>query len=270
MSAKFENLTVHFEPRVYLVAGPVIYMGSMEAILRNEFGGADWQRDGDGMPGELLCEFMGRMCYGSFGDKQGRKSTRTYLENVMNSGHGSVLEHANYSFLVTRCSRGFTHQMVRHRAGFAYSQESTHFIKYDEGAEVCLPGMEAVFEQHTVDFQALIISLKAYVDVCELIQGEVFQNMSKGRKKAICGTARNLLPTAIQSRLGMTGNIRSLRHFIELRGEECNVPEIRMVANGVLCQMLMYAPTCFCEYESYVAEDGFVAIRSTVPTRRKV
>jgi len=74
---------------------------------------------GESTDGERLAEFAGRLCYMSQRNPASR-STREYLENIKKQGHGSVLEHANYSLLVEGVSRSLTHELVRHRAGMAY------------------------------------------------------------------------------------------------------------------------------------------------------
>ena len=53
-----------------------------------------------------------------------RADRREYFANILRSAHGSVLEHANYSFALRNVSRVLTHELVRHRAGSAFSQES--------------------------------------------------------------------------------------------------------------------------------------------------
>lgn len=86
---------------------------------------------GESTDGERLAEFAGRLCYMSQRNPAGR-TTREYLENIKKQGHGSVLEHASYSLLLEGVSRSLTHELVRHRAGFAYSQLSQRYV--DESA----------------------------------------------------------------------------------------------------------------------------------------
>jgi flavin-dependent thymidylate synthase len=86
---------------------------------------------GDSTDGERLAEFAGRLCYMSQRNPASR-STREYLENIKKQGHGSVLEHANYSLLVEGVSRSLTHELVRHRAGMAY----------------CLAGDTLIYSEH--------------------------------------------------------------------------------------------------------------------------
>ena len=90
---------------------------------------------GEGTDGERLAEFAGRLCYMSQKNPANR-TTRDYLENIKKQGHGSVLEHANYSLLLEGISRSLTHELVRHRAGFAYSQLSQRYVDESDAAIV--------------------------------------------------------------------------------------------------------------------------------------
>src|SRR5438270_235547 len=71
-------------------------------------------------------------CYLAFGSKQGRRSNADYIGNILEQRHGSVLEHAVWSFLITGVSRALTHELIRHRAGFGYSQESQRYVDETE------------------------------------------------------------------------------------------------------------------------------------------
>ena len=51
-----------------------------------------------------------------------RRQCRDTLKNIIEVGHGSVLEHATFNFILTGVSRSFTHELIRHRGGFAFSQ----------------------------------------------------------------------------------------------------------------------------------------------------
>src|ERR1044071_4233575 len=82
---------------------------------------------GESTDGERLAEFAGRLCYMSQRNPASR-TTRDYLENIKKQGHGSVLEHVNYSVLIEGVSRSLTHELVRHRAGWAYSQLSQRYV----------------------------------------------------------------------------------------------------------------------------------------------
>src|SRR3989442_12555439 len=67
----------------------------------------------------------GRVCYMSYG--KGRKTSREFIQHIIDVGHGSVLEHGVWSFLITGVSRSFTHELIRHRH-FSYSQLSQPYV----------------------------------------------------------------------------------------------------------------------------------------------
>src|SRR5437660_4118801 len=79
--------------------------------------------------GAQLCKVAGQTCYMSFGTKRTMNAqAKRYFDNLKSSGHGSVLEHANFSLLLYGISRSVTHELVRHRAGFSVSQQSQRFV----------------------------------------------------------------------------------------------------------------------------------------------
>ena len=95
---------------------------------------------GESTDGERLAEFAGRLCYMSQ-HNPAKRETREYLENIKKQGHGSVLEHANYTILLEGISRSLTHELVRHRAGFAYSQLSQRYVDESEASFVVPPAI---------------------------------------------------------------------------------------------------------------------------------
>ena len=50
------------------------------------------------------------------------------IGHILEVGHGSVLEHAAWNMIFTGVSRSLTHELVRHRAGWAYSQLSQRYV----------------------------------------------------------------------------------------------------------------------------------------------
>lgn len=84
----------------------------------------------------LLVSLAAKRCYMSFQPSLNpnvskvRKDLTEYLDNVLKSGHGSVLEHACYTFAIENISRVFTGEMNRHRAGVGISEGSMRYIRY--------------------------------------------------------------------------------------------------------------------------------------------
>lgn len=257
-------MKIFTDPEVYLIAHPTInwsgvhsFFGSMDNF-GEEFPCEAWTDDGNSTldristEADLLGEFAGRMCYGSFGGKQGRKTNKSYMEHIIGMGHGSILEHANFTFLVTQASRGYTHEMVRHRAGFAYSQESTHYVDYSvEKARVCVDvNTVCVHDMANLFENTLEESFASYE--------HAYKEFRKAfPKKVACSMARQLLPIAIEAKLVFTGNIRALRHFMTARGNEHNVMEIRKVALKVYGLLKNMAPNSLWGLEVVPSKDGF-------------
>ena len=225
-------MKVFSRPRTYLIARPQINQAGVDEYFNEMKQRGDnygWEHDDERTPtdSEKLVEFAGRICYCSFGKAQGRKTNQDYVGNLIGQGHGSVLEHANFTFLVARCSRGFTHEMVRHRAGFAYSQESTHFRDYNPDTGCLVLDKElitAYLGQEDILEQAIKNIFGMYEVTYKRLREEGVP------KKVACSTARQILPIGIESKLVFTGNIRALRHFMEMRGTKHNVWEIRVIA----------------------------------------
>lgn len=119
-------------PEVFLISRPSVDQQELVRYLLS-IDAAGWIPT-ESTEGENLVEIGGRLCYRSW--KPGlnanvtriREDSGEYLGNILKSGHGSVLEHANYSFILKDVSRVLTHELVRHRVGAAYSQESLRFV----------------------------------------------------------------------------------------------------------------------------------------------
>src|SRR5437773_9481043 len=105
--------------------------------------------------------------------KPAKRPTREYLENIKKQGHGSVLEHSNYSLLLEGVSRSLTHELVRHRAGFGYSQLSQRYV--DESvAEYVEPDIIAGDpELHALFLEAVRHSHAAYVKLAEKLNAKL-------------------------------------------------------------------------------------------------
>ena len=79
----------------------------------------------------LTIEQAGRTCYQS---DRGRPvtvdSAAKFCRMLIARGHESVLEHSSKPVRFDNHSRGFTHELVRHRLA-AFSQESTRYVDYE-------------------------------------------------------------------------------------------------------------------------------------------
>src|SRR3989344_3934180 len=86
---------------------------------------------------EILCSMFAKLCYKSLtlGHNANISRVRDIEDNIRNChdvGHGSVFEHVWFNFIAADCSRIFTHELVRHRAGTAFSQNSGRYILLED------------------------------------------------------------------------------------------------------------------------------------------
>lgn len=258
------------EPEVFIIARPRLDYDAVAAYLR-EAGGESWLERVD--RGDLdadaqnLAEFSGRLCYRSWEPglnpnvRRVRPDQRAYLENILASAHGSVLEHASFSFVLHNVSRVLTHELARHRPGTAISQESLRFVRLQdipfwfpewaradpelmERAEAVLNGLE--------EFQRWL------ADHFRLDE----EGVPFAEKKHKTSFMRRFAPEGVGTGLVWTANIRTLRHTIEARTDPGAEEEIRLVFGKIGELMRAEAPALFGDY---VVKDG-----AWVPSWRKV
>lgn len=251
-------------PRIMHLAQTEIDEAGLAEYLE-AVGAPEWKTDAP-TGAEKLIEVMGRMCYRSF--KPGlnanvtkvREGAKPYLENIIRSGHGSVLEHATDSYALFDTSRAVTHQMVRTRAGSSYSQESLHYVRV-ESIGTAFPD---IFEAHPRrdDILALwtarIEDLEAaQLDLARLVD---IDSQSFHDKKALSTAMRRLVPIGFATCLGMTCNHRAWRHVIELRTNRFNDAEIRQVCAMVFDEQYRRYPNLY--FDAMVEEvDGIKEIK---------
>jgi thymidylate synthase (FAD) len=216
---------------------------------------------GESTDGERLAEFAGRLCYMSQ-HNPAQRATRDYLENIKKQGHGSVLEHANYSLLLEGVSRSLTHELVRHRAGFAYSQLSQRYVDESQASFVVPPAIigDAALEEA---WRAQITGAQqAYVALVEqLMQRYGWVADKVHRRKMAREAARGVLPNSTETKIVVTGNARAWCTMLELRSSEAAELEIRRMAVKVLRTLQAEAPAFFSDFEIYQADDRREAAR---------
>ncbi|VVM89044.1 Flavin-dependent thymidylate synthase [Pseudomonas fluorescens] len=217
-----------------------------------------WQRTTDSKSSDDLVEFSGRICYMSFGQRQSPRSNQEYILNLIDSGHGSVLEHASWTFIVSGVSRGFTHQLVRHRAGFSYSQLSQQYYDESDADFVAPPSLKKDSPLYKKWLQAMRSSVELYRELIAsakiLSISNSFSNKEKLRE--LRTTARSILPNAIETKLVFTANARALRHFLITRGAIEGDWEMRDVSSQILKIVKQDAPSLFQDFETITLSDG--------------
>ncbi len=248
------------KPKVYVVGRQTVVGDEVARFLQDE--GLLFTTDAPA-PAEALAEMAGRTCYMSFG--KGRKSNQEYIDNILVSKHGSVLEHAVWCLLFTGVSRALTHELVRHRAGFSYSQLSQRYVDESDACYVVPPLFQESEELLHKWRQTIETIRKAYVDLAEATSQYVqhkHPNMpARDRRKWARQAARSILPNACETKIFVTGNSRAWRHFLELRGSPHADTEIRLLAVEVCRVLKQESPNIFRDVEVIADSDGMPAVR---------
>ena len=238
---------------------PVITVLSRPSFTEPPHLPVNWM--GESTDGERLAEFAGRLCYMSQRNPASR-TTRDYLENIKRQGHGSVLEHANYTLLLEGVSRSLTHELVRHRAGWAFSQLSQRYVDESEANFVVPPaiiGDEALLATWQAQIEEAQRTYVRLVDELMTRYGWVADKVH--RRKMAREAARGVLPNSTETKIVVTGNARAWRTMLELRSAEGAEAEIRRMAIAALRVLQAEAPAFFCDFEIYQAEDRRDAAR---------
>ncbi len=249
------------DPKVYLVGRQTLDAGALDAFLADH-DVSHWETDTD-VAGQKLCEIAGRLCYMSFA-KPRPGGNAAYVGHLLQVGHGSVLEHAVFNLIFTRVSRSFTHELVRHRAGFGYSQLSQRYVD-ESTADFIEPDCIADDPKlHETWIDAVERCHEAYCILVEGLMSKYAEMEDKTlRRKMARQAARSILPNATETKIFVTANARALRHFIELRCNEHAEVEIRKVAAEVLRILQKEASSLFGDYELVPLPDGTFAARTS-------
>jgi thymidylate synthase (FAD) len=197
--------------------------------------------------GEILCSFYAKLCYASLTNKKNKNisKVRAIHDNIIStidSQHGSVFEHCNLNFVVTDCSRVFTHELVRHRVGTAFSQTSGRYVRNDVLKLVVDPILEPVYDEieeirKSIENQYKIIEEKLGLDS--------MTDFSK--KKKYTSAMRRIMPNGQSNEIGFSVNLRTLRQTIEARTSIHAEWEIRVIFNQIYYLVKDKYPAIFAD-----------------------
>lgn len=257
-------------PEVFLIARSSLDLDGMRGYL-SSVGGEAWldrrldEAGGAPNAAQQIVEFAGRACYRSWEPGLNPNVTRVrldqseYFANILASQHGSVLEHASFTFALRNVSRVFTHELVRHRAGSAFSQESLRYVRLTDIGFRVPPALEPVREQ--------VVELVERLEELQVgAAGELgvdADGVPFDVKKEVTSALRRLAPLGLSTDIVWTANVRTLRHVIEMRTAAGAEEELRLVFDMVAALMLQEAPLLFQDFSRQA--DG-----TWLPEHRKV
>jgi thymidylate synthase (FAD) len=220
----------------------------------------------------LLVALAGKRCYMSFeaglnpNVTQIRSDYVKYFDNILASGHGSVLEHSVFTFAIENVSRVFTAEMNRHRAGWAISEGSLRFIRFDKTIPFWMPtSLEDQAgdppEILTKKYNSRQLFLQAFRHQ-ETIYGELLKiwdmestDKNFAYKKAVTSCLRRIVGLGVATGGVWTGNVRALRHVLTMRCSPVAEEEILHVFSRIAQMIAEEQPLMFGDFEK--AADGY-------------
>lgn len=224
-------------------------------------------------PGAHLCKTAGQVCYASFGVKRTYNADAArYFQNIMESGHGSVLEHANYTMLFYGISRSVTHELVRHRAGVGVSQISQRYVSGRVLRFVERPEYQGDADLHAAFEQRIDSAAAEYARIAErlmeqqkagseILSGEARTDLRKKVQQA----ARSVLPNETEAPIVVTANVRAWRHILEMRANPHAEVEIRELAFRAYLCLVRTEPMLFGDYRIVRLADGTHGVETAHP-----
>lgn len=262
------------QPKVYKVAETKLTNDGVLAWLQG-INGEECLSHVTGSDGEQLIEMAGRRCYKSF--KPGlnpnvtkmRTDSTEYHKNVLKAQHGSILEHTSVSFALENVSRVVTHELVRHRAGTAMSQESLRYVRL---TDISFWTPEIFKINGEEKYKEALSIIKNTVEACEKAQKDLatlfdIENIKDfDTKKKLTSAFRRLAPDGLATGIVFTGNLRAWRHIVEMRTSRHAEEEFRIVAGQIAGILKKDYPMIFQDYTE-TSVDGLIEFS---PEFRKV
>lgn len=219
----------------------------------------------------FVSEIAARVCYDSFGLSENEsirsfEQTEDRLKELQNQDinsseildkltwayfHASIVEHTSLSFFVQDLSREVLQEIVRHRVGTSFSVKSTRYT-----IEPLIDAFVDILENDTIETQekfrnivknniivdddkwidiettALYSKLKLYNQEEPLVKG-----LKGSRKKKQNDRVKRCLPETWMTKMVITFNIRSFKHFVELRDSGSAYFGIRELTENMMSQV---------------------------------
>ncbi len=214
----------------------------------------------------LLVALAAKQCYMAFQPglnpnvNKVRKDMLLYLDNVLKQRHGSVLEHAVFTFGINGCSRVFTGEMNRHRAGVGISERSMRYVRYtnirfwmpecfrestDDSIEITEKKKRSR-EVLAVQFESQEKMMEAFADIWK---EELEPSSTFHAKKVLTSAFRRGIGMGIATGGVWSLNLRALRHVIALRTDAGAEEEIVHVFKKVGKIMIAAVPEIFGDFK---------------------
>lgn len=194
---------------------------------------------------EELIERAGRTCYKSE-HRIGPGSAGHLIHRVIQSGHGSVLEHSMVSIRIV-CDRGVSHELVRHRMA-SFSQESTRYANYSGER----------FGRETTVIRPFFwaedsLQYCRWKSACQMAEDAYLNMLDDGASPQ---EARSVLPNSLKTEIVITANIREWRHIFALRCDMAAHPQMRQIMVPLYRRLAEWSPILFADIQAWKTNMG--------------
>jgi thymidylate synthase (FAD) len=255
-------------PGVVMLARPKTNIAGLSGFLEGfdpDLRFPEYLDDPTSLPGSSqLCKTAGQTCYMSFGPRRTKnENAAAYIERLTSAGHGSVLEHSSFSFLLYGISRSVTHELVRHRAGVGFSQTSQRYVAGSVLRFVERPEYQGDEELHRLFEERADRAAAEYGEMADRLlerqeggNSMLSADYKTDARKKVQQTARSLLPNETEAPMVFTGNVRALRHIVEMRADAHAESEIRNLAVRIFLCLVTVDPILFGDYKIGELPDG--------------
>ncbi|MCI8553573.1 MAG: FAD-dependent thymidylate synthase [Clostridiales bacterium] len=208
---------------------------------------------------EKMAAAAARLCYSPAGidellEGMTGERTASFVDMLSEIGHESPVEHASFTFGIEGVSRSLLAQITRHRMA-SFSVQSQRYVTEDRFEYVVPPEIEALPEARAEFLRAMEEDQRHYERLTALLKEKHLQEKldagmdqkaaARAAEKQAIEDARFILPNACTTKMMVTMNARSLRHFFRLRC--CNRAqwEIRELAEQMCALCRAVAPHLF-------------------------
>lgn len=165
---------------------------------------------------------------------QKNESIKGLLNYCIKHKHWSIFEHATLTFEI-HTTRAISPQLLRHRS-FTFQEFSQRYTDPTEYFEILIPDLRKQAIKNRQSSTETINHADEYI-----LQNKIrnhfikainlYQELIDNNVAREC--ARSVLPLNIETKLYMTGNVRSWIHYIQLRATPETQEEHRLIAEEI-------------------------------------
>ena len=183
----------------------------------------------------LIFEKAARTCYRSEA-RITTNSAEELLNMLVRREHMAMIEFMGMTVRF-RTSRGVTHELVRHRAGVSYAQESTRYVRYDNVPYI-IPwwaSAKSLAQTHNaMDCLEKNVDKKDFYFLSGCFNAGMIYNKRLTEVNCSPQEARGTLNNDTATLINVQANLREWLHIFSLRCASDAHPDIRMLMLGLV------------------------------------